>query len=35
MAIVVGDIHGDVEKVQVFLCYKPEVEHVALGDYLD
>lgn len=35
MAIIVGDIHGNVEKVKVFLDYKPEVEHVALGDYLD
>ena len=35
MAIIVGDIHGDVEKVRAFLAYKPDVEHVALGDYLD
>lgn len=35
MAIVVGDIHGNVEKVKAWLAYKPEVEHVALGDYLD
>ncbi|OHB57955.1 MAG: hypothetical protein A2Y07_08620 [Planctomycetes bacterium GWF2_50_10] len=35
MAIIVGDIHGDVEKVKAFLAYKPEEEHVALGDYLD
>jgi hypothetical protein len=35
MAIIVGDIHGNVEKVQAFLAYKPEVQHVALGDYLD
>ncbi len=35
MAIVVGDIHGNVEKVQAFLAYKPEEEHIALGDYLD
>ena len=35
MAIIVGDIHGDVEKVQAFLSYRPEAEHVALGDYLD
>lgn len=35
MAIIVGDIHGNVEKVQAFLVYKPEVEHIALGDYLD
>lgn len=35
MAIIVGDIHGNVEKVEAFLAYRPEVEHVALGDYLD
>lgn len=35
MAIIVGDLHGDVEKTQAFLVYKPEEEHVALGDYLD
>jgi len=35
MAIIIGDTHGNVEKVKAFLDYKPEVEHVALGDYLD
>lgn len=35
MAIIVGDIHGDREKAQAFLDYKPDHEHVALGDYLD
>ena len=35
MAIVVGDIHGDIEKAQAFLDYKPEELHIALGDYLD
>ena len=35
MAIIVGDMHGNVEKVKAWLAYKPEVEHVALGDYLD
>jgi len=35
MAIVLGDVHGNVEKVRAFLTIKPEVEHVALGDYLD
>lgn len=35
MAIVVADLHGDVEKTRAFLDYKPEEEHVALGDYLD
>jgi len=35
MAIIVGDIHGDIEKTQAFLVYKPEELHIALGDYLD
>lgn len=35
MAIIVGDIHGDVGKARAFLEYKPEEEHVALGDYVD
>lgn len=35
MAIVVGDIHGNVEKVQAFLAYKPDDLHIALGDYVD
>jgi Calcineurin-like phosphoesterase len=35
MAIIVGDIHGNLEKVKAFLAYKPDHEHVALGDYLD
>jgi len=35
MAIIVGDIHGDIEKTQAFLDYKPEELHIALGDYLD
>jgi hypothetical protein len=35
MAIIVGDIHGNAEKVRAFLAYKPETEHIALGDYLD
>lgn len=35
MAIIVGDIHGHVEKVKAFLAYKPEEKHVALGDIVD
>ncbi len=35
MAIIIGDIHGDVEKVKAFLTYEPELEHVALGDFVD
>ena len=35
MAIIIGDIHGNVDKVKAFLGYKPDDLHVALGDYLD
>jgi len=35
MAIVVGDIHGNVEKVRAFLGYRADQEHVCLGDILD
>ncbi len=35
MAIIVGDIHGRLEKVTTFLAYRPDQEHVAVGDYLD
>lgn len=35
MAIIVGDIHGNVEKVKAFLAHKPEEEHVCLGDIVD
>lgn len=35
MAIVVGDIHGHVEKTKAFLAYRPDQEHVALGDIVD
>jgi len=35
VAIVVGDIHGNVEKARVFLEYRPDEVHIALGDYLD
>ena len=35
MAVIIGDIHGDIEKVKAFLDYKPDAEHVALGDLVD
>lgn len=35
MAIIVGDIHGGSKKARMFLEYKPEVEHVILGDLMD
>ena len=35
MAIIVGDIHGNLEKARRFLAYRPDQPHVALGDYVD
>jgi len=35
MAIIVGDIHGNIEKAKRFLQYRPDQPHVALGDYVD
>ena len=35
MAIVVGDIHGDLSMAQAFLSYKPSEIHIALGDLVD
>jgi len=35
MAIVVGDLHGDIEKAKAFLGYRSDELHIALGDYLD
>jgi hypothetical protein len=34
-ALVVGDIHGNFQKVKAFLAYKPNNEHVFVGDYTD
>lgn len=35
MAIIVSDIHADIKKAQIFLSYKPDAEHVCLGDLID
>lgn len=35
MAIIISDIHGDISKAKAFLAYKPEMEHVILGDLMD
>jgi hypothetical protein len=35
MAIIISDIHGDIAKAKAFLSYKPDVEHVFLGDLVD
>jgi hypothetical protein len=35
MAIIIGDIHGDLAMAEAFLAYKPEIEHIAVGDFVD
>src|SRR5450631_1170265 len=35
MAIIIGDIHGDIEKAKAFLEYKPQIVHIVLGDLVD
>ena len=35
MALVIGDIHGRIDKVEAFLTYKPEEQHIFTGDYVD
>jgi len=35
MAIICSDLHCNWEKVERFLAYKPEEEHIFAGDILD
>jgi hypothetical protein len=35
MALLLGDIHGNLDKALAFLDYKPEEKHVFVGDYVD
>ncbi len=35
MSIIIGDIHGDNDKTNAFLSYKPQIEHIFLGDLVD
>ena len=35
MALVIGDMHGRVDKAEAFLMYKPEEQHIFAGDYVD
>jgi hypothetical protein len=35
MAIIISDIHADIKKAQAFLSYKPDAEHIFLGDLID
>jgi len=35
MALILGDIHGNFDKAQKFLAFKPEETHIFVGDYVD
>ena len=35
MAIIVSDIHGDINKARAFLAHEPGAEHIVLGDLCD
>lgn len=35
MAIIIADIHGDIEMAEAFLSYKREDVHICLGDLVD
>ena len=35
MAIIIADIHADIQKARAFLAYEPQSEHIILGDLVD
>lgn len=35
MALILGDIHGNLDKAQKFVAHKPEETHIFVGDYVD
>ena len=35
MALIIADIHGNLDKAQKFLAFKPEETHIFVGDYVD
>lgn len=35
MALIIGDLHGDIEKLKAFLKHKPDEEHIHVGDICD
>ena len=35
MALILGDIHGNLSKAEAFLAFKPEETHIFVGDYAD
>lgn len=35
MALIIGDLHGNLAKARTFLDFSPGEEHVCIGDYVD
>lgn len=35
MAVIIGDIHGDLLAAKAFLAYRAAKTHIALGDLVD
>lgn len=35
MSLVISDLHGNFAKCKAFIDYKPEEEHIILGDFMD
>jgi len=35
MALILGDVHGNLQKAEAFLAFKPEETHIFVGDYVD
>jgi hypothetical protein len=35
VALILGDIHGNLSKAEAFLAFKPEETHIFVGDYAD
>lgn len=35
MSLIIGDLHGNLAKARAFLDFRPDEEHVCIGDYVD
>jgi predicted phosphodiesterase len=35
MSLIISDLHGNYAKCKTFIEYKPEEEHIILGDFMD
>lgn len=35
MSLIIADVHGDIDKLESFLDYRPEEEHIVAGDMFD